>query len=194
MSAEPSPATDADANEQPVGSDSASGGGAHSNGPNLVNKQMVLPFIPPKFPSSSSDSNALIKPSEYLRSIHGSAASIVTKQTTVVAEDTLSTCSVQEAAKATSDPSHPGPPPPPLPPQPPCTDTVNGNSSSNGSPPRSQQQPLSTISIHDLNSVQLRRTEKKAVAIKTMSAPPRALTNGKYIFPNNHSINFVFNL
>lgn len=33
----------------------------------LVNKHMVLPFIPPKF--ANADSNTLLKPSEYLKSI-----------------------------------------------------------------------------------------------------------------------------
>lgn len=43
---------------------------SRSNGPNLVNKQLVLPFVPPSFPNGSSDgSNHLIKPSEYLKSI-----------------------------------------------------------------------------------------------------------------------------
>lgn len=41
-----------------------------SHGPNLVNKQLVLPFVPPAFPNGSADgSNHLIKPSEYLKSI-----------------------------------------------------------------------------------------------------------------------------
>lgn len=39
-------------------------------GPNLVNKQLVLPFVPPSFPNGTSDgANHLIKPSEYLKSI-----------------------------------------------------------------------------------------------------------------------------
>lgn len=40
-------------------------------GPNLVNKQLVLPFVPPSFPNGTSldGANHLIKPSEYLKSI-----------------------------------------------------------------------------------------------------------------------------
>lgn len=39
-------------------------------GPKLVNKQLVLPFVPPTFPNNSTDgANHLIKPSEYLKSI-----------------------------------------------------------------------------------------------------------------------------
>lgn len=46
-------------------------------GPNLVNKQLVLPFVPPSFPNGSSDgSNHLIKPSEYLKSISDKRSSI----------------------------------------------------------------------------------------------------------------------
>lgn len=45
-------------------------GGQRPGGPNLVNKQLVLPFVPPSFPNSSKDGVAhLIKPSEYLKSI-----------------------------------------------------------------------------------------------------------------------------
>lgn len=47
-------------------------------GPNLVNKQLVLPFVPPSFPngSASDGSNHLIKPSEYLKSISDKRSSI----------------------------------------------------------------------------------------------------------------------
>lgn len=47
------------------------------HGPNLVNKQLVLPFVPPSFPNGSSDgSNHLIKPSEYLKSISDKRSSV----------------------------------------------------------------------------------------------------------------------
>ncbi|XP_075238269.1 espin protein forked [Lycorma delicatula] len=164
---EPAAATTG-AEDQAASSESACGV-SHSNGPNLVNKQMVLPFIPPKFPSSSNDSNALIKPSEYLRSIHSSVPTNGSKQTNLMPEDDVSTCSATETTKSSASVCSTGPPPPPLPPQLP---------SDNGTAPRSHQQPLSTISIQDLNSVQLRRTEKKVIASKTMSAPPRAHVTG----------------
>lgn len=47
-------------------------------GPNLVNKQLVLPFVPPSFPngSASDGQNHLIKPSEYLKSISDKRSSI----------------------------------------------------------------------------------------------------------------------
>lgn len=46
------------------------GSSSSSCGPKLVNKQLVLPFVPPSFPHSSPDGvNHLIKPSEYLKSI-----------------------------------------------------------------------------------------------------------------------------
>jgi hypothetical protein len=71
----------------------------------------------------------------------------------------------------------------PVPPPPPSllfSNTVNRNSS--GQPNqdsttiRKQHQPLSSISIQDLNSVQLRRTDTKMLASKTFSAPTRSIS------------------
>jgi hypothetical protein len=124
--------------------------------PNLVNKQMVLPFIPPRFPNTTADSNSLIKPSEYLRSLGGNRL-----KTPDTAADEL-------VPDKTETPTHTvasapvGPPPPPLP----TEDCVSPTAA------RKQQQPLGAISIQDLNSVQLRRTDKM-LAAKTLSAPPR---------------------
>ena len=71
----------------------------------------------------------------------------------------------------------PGPPPPPALPSP--TQKVpegQGHTESSKTP-----QPLATISIQDLTSVQLRRTNIKMHATKTFSAPPPrsvSMTNG----------------
>lgn len=49
---------------------SGGGGSIRTGGPNLVNKQLVLPFVPPSFLNNSQDGiTHLIKPSEYLKSI-----------------------------------------------------------------------------------------------------------------------------
>lgn len=66
-------------------------------GPHLVNKQMVLPFIPPKFPSIVNNSNALIKPSEYLRSINSTIKPAVVQcqpvdQATPTAQESMVSC------------------------------------------------------------------------------------------------------
>lgn len=122
--------------------------------PNLVNKQMVLPFIPPRFPSTAADSNSLIKPSEYLRSLGGSRQKAPDEQT----EQNNKTETLPVTVASTPS----GPPPPPLP----AEDSISPSTA------RKQQQPLGAISIQDLNSVQLRRTDKM-MAAKTLSAPPR---------------------
>lgn len=133
----------------------------------------MLPFIPPSFPGSGT-SNNLIKPSEYLKSI-GS-------------ENKLSTSSIKSNSESEdigmivedqkdTQIKFLGPPPPPLPainflelPSKPSSPENTSNSET-----KKQQQPLSAISIHDLNSVQLRRTDKM-IASKTFSAPTRSLS------------------
>lgn len=135
----------------------------------MVNKQRVLPFIPPSFPGSS-DSNNLIKPSEYLKSISDKRSSVSSirsgdyEETIIVTEEKKEEIVVKPFN---------GPPPPPLPPSdsPPVIKQREAESDAN----KKQQQPLSAISIHDLNSVQLRRTDKM-LASKTFSAPTRSMS------------------
>lgn len=136
----------------------------------LVNKQRVLPFIPPSFPGSS-DSNSLIKPSEYLRSISDKRASICSTKSSLDYEDGVTTTVVEEKEIINI---LSGPPPPPMPeffkeiPQ----KIVGGKEQNENS---KKHQPLSAISIQDLNSVQLRRTDKM-MASKTFSAPTRSMS------------------
>lgn len=70
------------------------------------------------------------------------------------------------------------PVPPPAPPNL-FSNTVNRNSTTSNttqdSTIRKQHQPLSSISIQDLNSVQLRRTDNKMLS-KTFSAPTRSIS------------------
>lgn len=73
----------------------------------------------------------------------------------------------------------PGPPPPPLPPLQKSRET-EGKATPETETVRPHQ-PLATISIQDLTSVQLRRTNTKLHANKTFSAPPPrsvSMTNG----------------
>uniref|UniRef100_A0A182KBK1 WH2 domain-containing protein n=1 Tax=Anopheles christyi TaxID=43041 RepID=A0A182KBK1_9DIPT len=179
-------------------------------GPNLVNKQLVLPFVPPSFPNGTSDaSNHLIKPSEYLKSISDKKSNAGSQRSSDT-EDymPLNTALIVQAG---SEPPKP-PPPPPAPPlinlhnaTLPGTATLHSTLSHHSSgggtrsdepafsgkaqrsgvhpppppPPqgtdiRKLHQPLSAISIQDLNSVQLRRTDK--MLSKTYSAPTRSVS------------------
>lgn len=86
-----------------------------------------------------------------------------------------------------------GPPPPPLSPlqqrarnQAAGIGTATGTGTGNEteSSKNSPMQPLATISIQDLTSIQLRRTSTKMNATKTFSAPPPrsvSMTNGKLV-------------
>ncbi|PSN51771.1 hypothetical protein C0J52_05256 [Blattella germanica] len=115
----------------------------------LVNKQMVLPFVPPRFPSSNGDSNSLIKPSEYLRSLR--PADEVAPQT-------------EQQQQQLPPPQQP--PSPPLPPPAATTDAPAPPPLPEEPEPTPVKQPLGAISIQDLHSVQLRKTSDK------MQAPP----------------------
>lgn len=138
------------------------------SGPNLVNKQRVLPFVPPSFPGSS-DSNCLIKPSEYLKSISDKRSSICSTRTSDYEDTVIIT---EETVKSEQKIIFNGPPPPPLPPAEPIP-VIKPKEVEEVT--KKQQQPLSAISIHDLNSVQLRRTDKM-LASKTFSAPTRSMS------------------
>ncbi|XP_018342594.1 PREDICTED: espin isoform X1 [Trachymyrmex septentrionalis] len=157
----------------------------------LVNRHMVLPFIPPKF--ANADSNTLLKPSEYLKSICkvssknslSKARSVdnldIQSRNTEQGEEEEEEEDEEEGAQRSNGEtkgSPTGPPPPPLSPLQQrtragnqvlgATTAGNETESSKSSP----QQPLATISIQDLTSIQLRRTSTKMNATKTFSAPP----------------------
>ncbi|XP_076386984.1 espin protein forked isoform X1 [Megachile rotundata] len=189
----------------------------------LVNKHMVLPFIPPKF--ANADSNTLLKPSEYLKSIcKASSRNSLSKARSVARRrfaSSVDNLDIQsgrndrreigpgserqhrrgeelelegeedeeedegeeeeeetgEAGKGGRKKSASGPPPPPLSPlqksrrngENLAASVDNGNTESES--PKNPQ-PLATISIQDLTSIQLRRTSAKMNATKTFSAPP----------------------
>ncbi|XP_066140535.1 espin [Euwallacea fornicatus] len=146
--------------------------------PTPSNRQRVLPFVPPSFPIA--DPNKLIKPSEYLRSISGGEKrpELVPRERKISREEEPEEV-VEESREISVESSCKvvGPPPPPLP-------EFNGDLTQTAMSKQStlthqekakKMQPLSAISIQDLNSVQLRRTEK-VVASKTFSAPTRSVS------------------
>lgn len=140
----------------------------------LVNKQRVLPFVPPSFPGSSTDSNNLIKPSEYLKSISDKRSTISSAHSCSEYEDTII---ITEKSKEVNNSMIvvPGPPPPPLPEILIEKPLVGVKTSDNQTQIKKHAQPLAAISIQDLHSVQLRRTDKM-IASKTLSAPTRSMS------------------
>ncbi|XP_071439414.1 uncharacterized protein f [Hetaerina americana] len=157
----------------------------HQRAPQPVHRQLVL-FIPPQFPVGD---NALIKPSEYLRSIGGGKGGVASPPPSTASssaamphveisregseegeEDEAAAAGDTEAATQGC-----GPAPPPLPGILSPASPDRPSSPTYASSKQKQQQPLATISIHDLNSVQLRRTER---VTKTLSAPPMTSTSG----------------
>ncbi|XP_015524779.1 espin [Neodiprion pinetum] len=137
----------------------------------LISKHMVLPFIPPKF-INAADSNTLLKPSEYLKSICKSSGKNTLSKARSVDNLDIQSRQEEEPSEPAPEPHllQPGPPPPPLPPL-----QKNPETQSQAAPETETvrpHQPLATISIQDLTSVQLRRTNTKIHATKTFSAPP----------------------
>ncbi|XP_078045512.1 espin protein forked isoform X2 [Augochlora pura] len=194
-----------------------------SQASHLVNRHMVLPFIPPKF--ANADSNTLLKPSEYLKSIcKTSAKNSLSKARSVdnldiqgrgtdrreiaairdrkelsqeeeeeeevdeerEGEETEAEGRRAEPAGDQEKQQCSGPPPPPLSPLQKLrrngeeTGAGTGSGANMGTsataeadqPMAKAAQPLATISIQDLTSIQLRRTTAKMNATKTFSAPP----------------------
>ncbi|XP_053948090.1 probable serine/threonine-protein kinase DDB_G0282963 isoform X2 [Anastrepha ludens] len=160
--------------------------GAHCprpGGPNLVNKQLVLPFVPPSFPNKSQDGvTHLIKPSEYLKSISDKRSCPSSARSTD-SEDYMHIQVANQHAVGFEPPKPPPPPPLPIHALLPHNDKQNSVKTMNShvsivnqdTATRKQHQPLSAISIQDLNSVQLRRTDTQKMP-KPYQMPARSLS------------------
>lgn len=122
--------------------------------------------MPPSFPGIG-DSNNLIKPSEYLRSIGDKRNSTSPARSIADSEDSNNKLDINKEHVLLS------PPPPPLPEI--TLEPMKLIQENGGEVIKKQAQPLSAISIQDLNSVQLRRTDKMT-ASKTFSAPTRSVS------------------
>ena len=157
--------------------------------PNLVNKQRVLPFIPPTFPEDSN-SNGLIKPSAYLKSLNDKSKLLITMESNT--KESGDNCVTHSETTDYEVHNIPKPPPPPnrglignlergnaKMKSKTGTGTGTGTGTSTDEEEqktmKKQLQPLSSISIQDLNSVQLRKVEKPA-AMKTFSMPIRSMS------------------
>lgn len=98
----------------------------------------------------------------------------------------------EEGARRSNDEAKGSPTGPPPPPLSPLQQRARGGNQASGTAGAGNEsesskipQPLATISIQDLTSIQLRRTGAKMNATKTFSAPPPrsvSMTNGK-LFP-----------
>jgi len=168
---------------------------------------MVLPFIPPKFPSLKGEGNALIKPSEYLKSLgsksgHSSVEVDINELNERLFDDAASSSSsggesgidspgsslpsssagvspplpgqspvsqlpvISEEASITGAPPPPPPPPAPGPPPPPPPPAAHPKLKATQSAPANVQNETSSnpqatmaISMKDLQSVHLKKTE-----------------------------------
>ncbi|KAK2710331.1 hypothetical protein QYM36_013849 [Artemia franciscana] len=140
-----------------------------------INKQMVLPFIPPKFPAQLSNDNRLIKPSEYLKSLNSKKTFRKLSETNSLNMEILDERDGDENNSSSYDEegSSSRSVATPLPaivededrPQ------TNGHLPLTPRPSTASTAPIPTISVIELQSVQLKKIDKLS---RTVSAPSRS--------------------